>query len=497
MNVLFYSSYHFNTETSGPFFENIQKHINQGDLVKIVACQGELSSCQVNPNHGFLKCRTCVSTFQNALNCLTGTFTVLTLEDILSLKDLEKNIPAFTYSDIEEFRNLYHESFDIGMAVFSSIVSMTRNPKPDLVKYKSLIGKQILASLHVYEAIKKVIQDSNIDLTYVFNARFATLRACLRACEHVNVDCNVLEEGRDRSTYSVFPNTMPHSFEFYTKLINETWENGHEDKELIALSYFNDRSQSKNERVGHFTKHQDQEKLPARWNPNHTNIVFFTSSEDEFVAIGKDWDKSVYKDQATAIQTIAQSLIELPTYNIYVRMHPNLKGLYNYSIIDVIKIKQNNVEIILPDSDVSSYNLLKNADIIITAGSSMGLEATVFNKPSILTGSSLYMNLNCTYNPATHEELISIILSKPKAKPKEGALKYGYMLKHFGIPYIHYQRIDTFEGLINGRKYGPSLLYLAIRKIGRFIAQKKDKYHKISNNKKVKQLFHAIHGTKK
>ncbi len=74
-------------------------------------------------------------------------------------------------------------------------------------------------------------------------------------------------------------------------------------------------------------------------------------------------------------------------------MHPNLKGIYNSSITDVISIKESNVELILPESNISSYSLLFSCNIVVTAGSTMGLEASVYDKPSILTSNALYMNL--------------------------------------------------------------------------------------------------------
>ncbi len=76
----------------------------------------------------------------------------------------------------------------------------------------------------------------------------ATLRACLRAAANKNVFCRVLEEGRDRNTYSVFPNIMPHSIEHYTKIINELWDNADENKVCIAQLYFDNRSNSNNEK---------------------------------------------------------------------------------------------------------------------------------------------------------------------------------------------------------------------------------------------------------
>ena len=494
MKVLFYSTYHFNTETSGPIFENIQDHINLGDEVHILTCKGEMSSCQVNPNHNYFHCQTCISTFQSGLSCLEGAYHLHYLSDILKIDEIDNKVSDITWNDNDKFRQLQHEDFDIGMGVFSSVVSIFRDPKPVLSDHESLVKNQWVSSMYIYEAIKKAIDEFKIDLVYVFNARFATLRACLRAAANKNVFCRVLEEGRDRNTYSVFPNIMPHSIEHYTKIINELWDNADENKVSIAQLYFDNRSNSNNERVGMFTQSQEKGKLPNSWDSNRINIVFFTSSEDEFVAIGKDWDNALYENQYHTILKIAKSLHHSPKYRIYVRMHPNLKGIYNSSITDVISIKESNVELILPESNISSYSLLFSCNIVVTAGSTMGLEASVYDKPSILTSNALYMNLGCTYNPNSHEEVIKLIESEPKPMPKLGALKYGYMLTQFGKTYKYYKRIDTFQGLINGKKYGPDFVYLYIRKLGRWMRINKETRQKEINNKKQKSLYETYHG---
>ena len=45
MNVLFYSTYHFNTETFGPYLELMQEHINKGD--KIIFLNNKIGLSQI------------------------------------------------------------------------------------------------------------------------------------------------------------------------------------------------------------------------------------------------------------------------------------------------------------------------------------------------------------------------------------------------------------------------------------------------------------------
>lgn len=489
MKVLFYSTYHFNTEVFGPLLEQMQAHLNSGNEVYFLSCNGELSSCQTNPLHSKIKCSACVNFRKNGVNCLNGKVTHISIEDVLDLKEIDTQKNLIDLSSIENFKKAKFEKFDIGLSVLSSVVSITRDPKIDLNLYKNIITKQWESSVWVYETVKKIIDNNQINLVYVFNARFSTLRAALRAAEFKNINCNVLEEGRDRKSYSIFPNVMPHSIEYYHSMTKEIWENAPDNKEEIAWEYLKQRSESKNARVGFFTEEQKKGLLPQNWDDSKINIAIFTSSEDEFVAIGEEWESDIYKSQVDGVKKIIDSLSKNKNYHIYVRLHPNLKGLVNKSITDLIDINEENATIIIPTSPISTYDLMKQADRVITFGSSVAIEATAFDKVSILAGKSLYMNLGSTYNPSNHEELMQIVLDKNvEPKPKLGTYMFAYMLANFGYDYKYFKRIDTFSAFMNEKKLSFSFIYITIRKIGRWIRIKKENWRKNKNNSLINEL---------
>ena len=489
MNVLFYSTYHFNTETFGPTLELIQTHLNNGDTVYFLGCDEELPSCQTNPNHSKLICKTCVSTRKNALQILKGSVHYLSIQQVLDPNNLNSRLDLIDTSSLSNFKNTQFESFDIGMAVMSSIVSIYRDPSPVLSQYQQLIEKQWMASMWVYEAVKKCIAAYTIDRVYVFNARFATLRACLRASEWMQCACFVLEESNDRGHYAVYENAMPHSISYVEKKIEQIWDSSLEDKEKIAMSYYQNRSAGKDGRFGHFTSHQIKTLLPENWDPEKENIVIFISSEDEFVSIGKEWENHLYKNQVEGIIQISEAFIEQPKFVFYVRVHPNLSGILNRSIEDLYAIRLQNIHIIPAESPVSTYSLMFNAKKVVSFGSSVGIEAAAFGKVSVLAGKAFYMNLGSTYNPSTHEELLSILATDQlPQKPIEGALKYAYYLLNFGHQYKYFKRKDNFQATINAQIYGPNFGLLMIRKIGRLIRKQKEKRQKQKNMLQISAL---------
>jgi hypothetical protein len=490
MKVLFYSTYHFNTEVFGPYLENIQKHINQGDEVYFINCNADIKSCQINPKHNFIHCMACINFRKNGLACINGKINYISLKDELQKLHFDKKKIQTNFTTIPDLKSYKIENFDIGTAVLSSIVSIYRTPTPSMQSNKELINAQILASAQVYFAIEQIILEKKIDIVYVFNARFATLRACLRACQKHKINCNVLEEGHNRAHYSIFKNTLPHSIEYYENEIQQKWENGNSEKINIANEYYKNRSESKNERVGIFTKDQSKGKLPINWNFSKKNIVLFNSSEDEFVSIGDEWNNPIYESQSEAIRKICESLLPYTQFEVFVRIHPNLIGILNESISAILKLRFKNLTIIAPDDDISTYELMRKANKVVTFGSSTGIEATALGIPSILAGMAFYRNLGSTYNPKNHDELIEMVLNENlMPADKIGALKYAYFLHDFGIPYTFFKRINTFKASLNNTVFSSNIFLYWIRQIGRKIRLKKEAKIKSENIQKAHQLL--------
>jgi hypothetical protein len=65
----------------------------------------------------------------------------------------------------------------------------------------------------------------------------------------------------------------------------------------------------------------------------------------------------------------------------------------------------------------------------------VGIEATYWEKPSILAGVASFQNDDVIYNPLTHSELIELLMTDIPPKSRDATLKYGYYCKTFGTRY--------------------------------------------------------------
>jgi len=68
----------------------------------------------------------------------------------------------------------------------------------------------------------------------------------------------------------------------------------------------------------------------------------------------------------------------------------------------------------------------------------------------------MYSELGVTHRPATFEELIAAI-HDPELPPAEleGALRFGYEMATFGLPFEHFEPEHLFAGRFTGVKVRP------------------------------------------
>ena len=100
---------------------------------------------------------------------------------------------------------------------------------------------------------------------------------------------------------------------------------------------------------------------------------------------------------------------------IIIRWHPLLKiagTIEKQRAEDIIKIKVKNVRHVRFDENISSYNILLNADKVITFGSTIVFEADYLKKPIISLTETPYDDLNFFHKPSSHEEAINLIKKK-------------------------------------------------------------------------------------
>jgi len=440
---------HYETE-----LEIIQRHLDAGDEVSQYVCNGDMKGCDANMEYGFSRCVQCIAKRRHGRSLLSKevkslSYKLLTRSDISRINKFMTKLP----SEIKAFKSLYFDNFDVGYAVASSIISHMVKPEPDFKLHRDLFETITRSALEVYLSFVNRLRLDGLDLLYIFNGRLSHVRASFRAAQAVGIPCWVHERGTTINKYGIYENHLPHDFRRMGEKMEAFWNSNEDEefKEKVAADFFNKRRNGIPLAWISFTAKQKRGLLPDGFDPEKKNIMIFNSSEFEYAAIGPEWENSIYTNQNEGLLRICTDMEAHSDFHLYLRLHPNLATAdpENYNIARQLKAK--NLTVIMPDEPIDSYNLLDNAWKVLTFGSSMGIEATWWGKPSILAGHSLYECFNVAYKPKDHAELMNFILM-PDLPPfdRKDARKFGYFNASYGLPYKYYVPADYKTGTYRG-----------------------------------------------
>ena len=468
MRVLFYSVYGFITPHFETELELIKEQLEKGHDVFVVKCGKVLDSCMFNPNHFSHVCANCQS------RAYTGFKTVgLPSDRLIDLKLFSQvqdiTIPFFNNS--QELKNYKFQDVDTGLGVFSSLVSQTKAFEIDSYKFKEDIDKNIRMAINVLLNFEKIIPEIQPDTIFIFNGRFADQKPLVRLSQKFNIPFYIHERSGSVNKYELFKDSLLHSPQYVGKEIKKYWKAGKKNKQQISKSWFLDRRNGVDQNWPSFVKDQLKNKLPEGFDSEKRNIVFFNSSEHELIGV-EGFENPIFKYQNETIQHILRSFENNQEYHFYLRVHPMLSNFPNPQWDEIRQFDYNNLTIIGPNEPTDSYCLLDACEKVITFGSTMGVEATYWCKPSILIGQSFYSELECAYQPQSIDELDQLIERTIITKPQLGSLKYGYWEAVHGYEFQYFQPIGFFGGKFMGKYVGYDQPMLTVNRIKKVLNYK-------------------------
>ena len=178
--------------------------------------------------------------------------------------------------------------------------------------------------------------------------------------------------------------------------------------------------------------------------PEGTMVVFFSSSGDEMVELDFDWNE-YFSGQGEALATLARVCRELPNTTLVVRSHPHKRVKPERDVQDwLADVARAEPDMHLdPFSPVDSYTLMRQADVVVTYGSTTGIEAAYAGKPVIVMGPSIYDQIDAV-TPVHTEAELRAALQDPKPGSPEAIAAFGLLMMRRGFTVEHVDR--TPEG---------------------------------------------------
>jgi hypothetical protein len=440
MKNLYYYNWQLQETVFGVVMDDIKERYEQDDIY-FVSCKGSLLPCWSNKVADPLKCQICRFNQKSAFSSDFKRVKQLYIDDYASKEEVDNIFienQLGNYQTTSDIRKLEFKGISIGYGAFSSYISSTRNRDPLIdAHFRNYFNGLLKTQIFIKIAIDRIIEKVSPEVITIFNGRIHDTRPVFQTAIQKGITLRGVEtvvRGAFDYQRRIFENALPHNIAFQTQQIEKTWNDSKhslEEKNEIGSKFYENRRNSILTRdVKVYTKNQKVGLLPDHWDKAKKNIVIFNSSEDEFAAIGREWDDlALFNSQEEGIRFILDNVKD-ENIHFYLRIHPNLTDVtYGYHTrLYRLEHEFNNITVIAANSPISTYTLINHADKIVVFGSSTGVEGTYSEKPVVLLGCSFYYFLDATYNPASKHEALELISSNLEPKSKLGAYKFGYYL---------------------------------------------------------------------
>lgn len=241
------------------------------------------------------------------------------------------------------------------------------------------------------------------------------------ASQRAGCDFGVLEvSGSDRKL-TVANNSSVHDLVYKRDELRQFIARGKIDRDA-GTAFYESRRKGLDTNDRSFTRRQERGRLRKRVRPI---VAVFTSSADELKVAGSQWFTEASRDPVTFIGSLAALIGE--EFDLVVRMHPNQHGdktgAARTMMRELSAIK--GIELIQPNSKVSTYELIDEAVAVVTFGSTVGLEATYWGKPSLLVGRAVWDQEDVAYFAASAAEVATLLKAGISPRSKETATVIG------------------------------------------------------------------------
>jgi hypothetical protein len=324
--------------------------------------------------------------------------------------------------------------------------------EPDLLAdiYCSVSELFFYVTQRVFAYAQEAIRRTKPDIVYVFNGRFATTAACIWACEQAGVKWLIHERGANKDKFALFTD-YPQKVTIWANRVRDFCQGVDVNiMRIMAASFYQDRIRGTPRDYFSYTTKQKKGYLPEHLS-NQPYVAYYVSSEDEVSCLGADQDLTIgWGEQREAFQTLKSHCQRLGQH-LVIRVHPHLRFKSAEESRYWASQAGSGVEVLSAASLVCSYALMRNAKVVTTFMSSVGMEALHMGRPVMLLGRAYYHGLKGPYIPQTHEELRDFLMSPVPPSDLTDVWKWGYFNQCYGIDYQFYQPTGLFEGTFLGR----------------------------------------------
>ena len=464
--------------------------LGRGNDVYWLQCEGELASCPANGEHSLLACAECkVRSSLVRRDFLDESIHFETLRLSHVPVELEQ------VSAVQFLRDFCFDDAPLGELVLSQLVEATLDTIiPDSVVENQ--GRRLLQNaINLYQASLNFIHDRGIDEVYAWNGRRPSDGPVLWAAKKMGVDYYAHITGGSRTSLLVLPATKIHdrvaSSEFREGLIADAKaELGTATVMAQGEEFFERNRNGTLDTIGY--RHFRSARGSASSASRKASWVYFSNSPFER-GFMSDWADGLIdaRDQFDLLTKLHSLLPKDARMQFTVRWHPNLRNAGPGLRIALNQCVESTPDFyhVPPESDLDSHALMEEADVVVSNGSTMGIEATLFGKPSILAGVAGYSGMDGVYEVRSVSELSKLLQTPLSPKAADKAREYGWYLANFGNHVVTYSSWkDDNRVFVDGREFG-RYQGLAKKKVRLLKRLRKAKLRLFTRLQKVQLVF--------
>lgn len=432
----------------------------EGSEVWMIHCNYAFSSCPANRFNEQLLCSNCVyqSKYTSKNLLPKGTRNVW----YPPTRTVQVDIPIKQVSIMSELLSFQFEGVNLGFGVASHLVSKYQDIYIPTNILETEGNSLLLDAINFFKFSKRLFGDSNgDDRVYIWGGRRHTEAPMALAAENLGLKVFSFEIGEGGRGKIHISENKPYTLAGFRSDVTSWIEN-----QIRAQGEANVIANGENfirasisgtlnrHDMPHFMKEsiKDADLFHKLTLESKRIVTFFTSSLWEYVMY-TDWkEKNDFWDLYTSLENFIRNSVS--NGDLYVvRWHPNLVHAgqgERKRVSEAIK-KLPKVIHIEPESRIDSYKLIDLSDVVVTPGSTVGLEAAHKRKTVITIGNTTYNHLDFSYVASNSEELEKLLRMDLEPRSPKSAYFYAAYLAARGEPYNYVAlRDDGYE--INGLK---------------------------------------------
>lgn len=298
----------------------------------------------------------------------------------------------------------------------------------------------------VYSQYREHLIKEKPSAVLLFNGRFVKEGAARAAALDEDLAVYGFDQGVAPNSVAIFRNHV-HDYDSIARSVEHTWFSSPNSQPIVTSTrWFEERIYRPRQAASAVSVTLEEEENYFGRTDKRKKVVVFTTSSDEMTSIDAGEGTSP-DDQFQWIQRLLRMAAEDEELNLHIRVHPNASSKNEKDVDEwrvLAKAIPENVVFHQPDSPVNSYALCRQADVVLTFGSTISAEAAFLRRPVLELSESHLSRLGICTPVRTEEQLRKVwdrLEEIPLERRKMQALKYANWLSSSGDP-LQYASLD-------------------------------------------------------